>query len=82
MSAPAIDPVSASRRLKRLISAWRLEKEKADGEKENGHGELRGFSGADAICIIRGSAADDLHYRKSVAIHLWLFGYEVPGTKL
>ena len=67
---PQVDVPTCTRRLKELLNAWRASGDDAE----------KGFGAADALCIVRGSASDELHYKKSVALHLWLFGYEVPGT--
>ena len=34
---------------------------------------------ASALAVVVG-ASDDIAYRKSVALQLWLFGYELPGV--
>ena len=67
---PQVEVQTCTRRLKQLVDAWRA----------GGDDAAKGFGAADALCIVRGSASDELHYKKSVALHLWLFGYEVPGA--
>jgi nucleosome binding factor SPN SPT16 subunit len=33
-----------------------------------------------ALSPIKDEEADTLRYNKAIALHLWLFGYEVPGA--
>lgn len=37
------------------------------------------WGGSTAIAVAVGPSSDELRYLKSVALHLWLFGYELPG---
>ena len=37
---------------------------------------------ANALCIIMGSRDDDITYKKSSSLHLWLLGYEFTDTIL
>lgn len=62
-SLPEIDTVNASRRLNALLKAWKEEKEK----------QTTGIGEVDAVCVVRGPACEELHYRKSVALQLWLY---------
>jgi hypothetical protein len=41
------------------------------------------WGGAKSFAVARGPPAqdDDMRYLKSIALHLWLFGYEVPGAR-
>ena len=38
------------------------------------------WEGASAMGVVVGSTSEDLRYLKSISLHLWLFGYELPGT--
>eukprot|EP00959_Pyramimonas_sp_CCMP1952_P428901 8983065-Pyramimonas_sp.AAC.1 len=38
------------------------------------------WNGADAIAIGTGPSAEEIRYLKSISLHLWLFGYELPGA--
>ena len=62
-SLPEIDTGNASRRLNALLKEWK---------EENGK-EGNAFGDADALCVGRGPACEELHYRKSVALQLWLY---------
>eukprot|EP00951_Prasinocladus_malaysianus_P048077 scaffold654367_cov71-Prasinocladus_malaysianus.AAC.1 len=64
MSAPRIDAETFCRRLSRLYSHWK-------GNKD-------AWEGAGSICVAAGPASEDFRYLKSVALHIWLFGYELP----
>lgn len=62
-----IDAALCSMRLKRLMTSW------------NENASVWGG----ASCLLIGSGAnkeDDLRYLKSVALEIWLFGYELPDT--
>lgn len=39
------------------------------------------WENASALAIPVGSTSDDLRYLKSISLHLWLFGYELPGEQ-
>lgn len=51
------------------------------------HLQAPGSWGADgqqatALAILSGSASqEELRYLKSTSLHLWLFGYELPGLR-
>jgi len=62
-----IDAQAFVARLKRVYDSW-----KASKSEEN-------WSGADSIVIGAGET-DDIDYKKSAAIHSWLFNYEFPET--
>lgn len=62
-------PALSSHRPCRLLS---LSQEKKETVWEN----------ATALAVSVGSASDDLRYLKSIALQLWLFGYEIPGGPL
>jgi nucleosome binding factor SPN SPT16 subunit len=38
------------------------------------------WNGADAVAIGTGPSAEEIRYLKSISLHLWLFGYELPGA--
>lgn len=38
------------------------------------------WDGANALAVLVGGTSDDLRYLKSISLHLWLFGYELPGA--
>jgi nucleosome binding factor SPN SPT16 subunit len=38
------------------------------------------WGGATAIVVATGASSEDLRYLKSLALHLWLLGYELPGV--
>jgi len=62
-----IDAANFCTRLKLLYKAWQ-----AGGEGL--------WDGAGSICVAAGPASEDFRYLKSVALHIWLFGYELPDT--
>lgn len=35
---------------------------------------------ANVLAVLVGGTSEDLRYLKSISLHLWLFGYELPGT--
>jgi nucleosome binding factor SPN SPT16 subunit len=37
------------------------------------------WDNANALAVVVGGTSDDLRYLKSISLHLWLFGYELPG---
>lgn len=39
------------------------------------------WNGATALGIPVGAASEDLRYLKSIALQMWLFGYELPGEE-
>jgi nucleosome binding factor SPN SPT16 subunit len=39
------------------------------------------WNGATALGIAVGAASEDLRYLKSISLQMWLFGYELPGTR-
>lgn len=68
MTSPRIDAETFCARLKLLYRHWRKQPEV--------------WEDAGSICVAAGPASDDFRYLKSVALHIWLFGYELPGAKL
>jgi FACT complex subunit SPT16 N-terminal lobe domain len=56
-----------SKRLKLLYDAWRANRSTL-------------WDNATALVIPVGASSDDLRYLKSISLHLWLFGYELPGA--
>jgi nucleosome binding factor SPN SPT16 subunit len=38
------------------------------------------WGGSRALAVAVGSSTEDLRYLKSLTLHLWLFGYELPGA--
>ncbi|GFH23153.1 uncharacterized protein HaLaN_20721, partial [Haematococcus lacustris] len=65
----SVDAVTFGKRLKQLYAQWQETNTAAWG-------------GARAILVSVGAASEDLRYLKSLALHLWLFGYELPDTVL
>ena len=39
------------------------------------------WAGSTALAIAVGPASDELRYLKSITLHLYLFGYELPGER-
>ena len=63
-----IDVDLCAARMKRLMESW-----SANGDSI--------WSGASAVLVGTGvNKEDDLRYLKSVALEVWLFGYELPDT--
>lgn len=62
----SIDAGLFAKRLDILLASW------------NGHSSLWGD--ATAVVIAVGPSSEELRYLKSSALHLWLFGYELPET--
>lgn len=62
-----------------MISCWKAcVREAAEGCVCMQSGEDI-WGGSTAIVVAVGPSSDELRYLKSVALHLWLFGYELPG---
>jgi nucleosome binding factor SPN SPT16 subunit len=61
-----IDAANFCTRLKQLYKHWQ-------------DGDAGLWDGASSICVAAGPASEDFRYLKSVALHIWLFGYELPG---
>jgi nucleosome binding factor SPN SPT16 subunit len=63
----SIDAAVCAARLKRLMASW------SDNAQV--------WGGATALLVGSGAnKEDDLRYLKSVALEIWLFGYELPDT--
>jgi nucleosome binding factor SPN SPT16 subunit len=63
-----IDAAQCAARMKRFLASW------TDG------GDTM-WGGATAVMVGTGvNKEDDLRYLKSVALEVWLFGYELPDT--
>lgn len=63
-----VDPDQCAARVKRLLASW------------NGPRAAL-WAGATAVLVGTGvNKEDDLRYLKSVALEVWLFGYELPDT--
>lgn len=37
------------------------------------------WNGAEAIAVAVGASSEELRYHKSIALQVWLYGYELPG---
>lgn len=37
------------------------------------------WTGAEAIVVAVGASSAELRYHKSIALQVWLYGYELPG---
>ena len=37
------------------------------------------WNGAEAIVVAVGASSEELRYHKSIALQVWLYGYELPG---
>lgn len=37
------------------------------------------WDNANTLAVLVGGTSEDLRYLKSISLHLWLFGYELPG---
>lgn len=61
-----IDEDAFCRRLKSLYDSWVANPE--------------AWSGVNAFAVPAGSTSEELRYTKSLAMQLWLFGYELPDT--
>ncbi len=69
MGEVAINAQQFSSRLKRFKEGWLAN-------------QAGPWSGANALAIAVGASSEDLRYLKSISLHLWLFGYELPGERL
>jgi hypothetical protein len=86
--ALVVDAAVCARRLKALYSSWRVRchssaamrgapRSRAEPFREQANGGAWG--GAKSFAVARGPPAQDddhMRYHKSIALHLWLFGYE------
>ena len=66
MSAPRIDADTFCTRLKLFYKHWKNNPDLYDDVA--------------SVCVAAGPASEDFRYLKSVALHIWLFGYELPGA--
>jgi len=69
MADVSIDAPTFCKRLKKLVDHWKANKEAT-------------WSDANALAVLVGASSEDLRYLKSISLHLWLFGYELPDTVL
>ncbi|KAF6251518.1 global transcription factor [Scenedesmus sp. NREL 46B-D3] len=65
--AVQINPDTFGKRVKLLYDGW----------KDN-RADI--WDNANALAVVVGGTSDDLRYLKSISLHLWLFGYELPDT--
>lgn len=63
-----IDEGTFGERLKLLYNSWK--------------GQPSSWENANVLAITVGGTSEDLRYLRSIALHLWLFGYELPDTLL
>lgn len=63
----AINANQFTSRLKKLKDSWQ-------------GGEGPAWAGANTLAIAVGGHSEDLRYLKSISLHVWLFGYELPGA--
>ena len=40
------------------------------------------WNGAEALVVPVGASSEELRYHKSIALQVWLYGYELPGKQL
>eukprot|EP00775_Hariotina_reticulata_P011875 gene11875-12019_t len=57
------------RRVKLLYDAWKAHRSDL-------------WDNANVLAVLVGGTSDDLRYLKSISLHLWLFGYELPAALL
>lgn len=69
MGDVSIDAGNFCTRLKNFYDAWQASKSTLWG-------------GVNAVAVPVGASSDDLRYLKSISLHLWLLGYELPDTVL
>lgn len=69
MADVAIDQGVFGKRLKLLYESWKGNRASL-------------WENAGALGIMVGNTSEDLRYLKSISLHLWLFGYELPDTVL
>ncbi|KAI8465881.1 MAG: global transcription factor [Monoraphidium minutum] len=69
MADVAIDQSAFGKRLRLLYTSWKSNRSSL-------------WEGANALGVVVGSTSEDLRYLKSISLHLWLFGYELPDTVL
>lgn len=39
------------------------------------------WNGAEALVVPVGASSEELRYHKSIALQVWLYGYELPGKQ-
>ncbi|MEW5314858.1 MAG: hypothetical protein WDW38_006323 [Sanguina aurantia] len=69
MADVVIDSAVFSKRLKKFYQNW----------EEKGSSA---WAGATAVYVVMGSSSEEIRYLKSLALHMWLFGYELPDTSM
>ncbi|KAL3130646.1 hypothetical protein ABBQ38_008037 [Trebouxia sp. C0009 RCD-2024] len=65
MSSITIDKGNFTKRLKLLYNSWKTSDV---------------WNGAEAIVVPVGASSEELRYHKSIALQVWLYGYELPDT--
>lgn len=65
MSGVTIDKANFTKRLTSLYNSWQT-------------GDL--WNSAEALVVPVGASSEELRYHKSIALQVWLYGYELPDT--
>jgi nucleosome binding factor SPN SPT16 subunit len=92
MAEVIIDAATFGRRLKAVYENWEVCSRMIDQSDAMPDPDIRIIVSLDlqanrstlwdntnAVVVAVGGSSEDLRYLKSIAMHLWLFGYELPG---